>query len=1050
MTKYRLRLKNGRVIGPFIKTQLFELKAKSHIDGTEEAQIYPTGNWQPFKSLDIYEEVMDENRTVVHKAETEEKTFVIDLAKLREQKNEIEIQEHDVTSHSPVQELTETIRMSSEEVAKEVKKDQLSLEDLTDEVPAGFEIEIEEEETDAGNKTLINPVAQQEIEALRKKHKAEEDRLLALEKEKARQEEEKRRLAEEAAKPVVRDDSTQVIRLDHVNLLETAKEEEVKIEKEAKEIKKKKKLEEASENDDDEEEESKPKSKRTLLIGVAILAILYAFLFPGDEKPKKPPFEHLPPQIVFPIPFDKADSKLSAIKLENGKEAFKKGTYKDIVTAGLLFKVSYENNMENYEALNYLMRAYAEQLKSSKNGLADAQTVFNIVQSKRSTLSTDPNGAIGLNLFYMNIGKYDAAVDVIAKYLKLNPKNVTPDLFAFYLKSLIKVGKVDLAKQFYQALVKAPDKQRYVLDALIEYELLNQELGKAHEYIDDGMKKFPKLVEFYLKKADLLFSEKKFNEISPLLQKAEELNLEYNDLYRAKFLELQGLQLAYKGDVKNATTLLQASLKIKDSDELRMRLAELNGGTDPQNATDKLISESKAIKLLLEAKEFYNKKSYELALNYAAQASDAQPGFVSSQLFLAKVQLKMGFAEEGLKTLEDLIKKYPDNKEINFALTEGYINTYKFYDAKNRIAIMGSTDLKQTADFASMNAQLYLKMNDSLQAISWLRNSINLNPLNDNDIFLLAELLIKRANFDAATVLLNKCIELDPMNADYRIAYSKIIYETQDDQAAVGYLLGLLNDFGESPKILSEIAIFYYRSGKVKDFQAYKEKIEKLPVRDKALYEFLIKAALLDERYMDIPGYVENLLAIEPGDLESMMTAGRILFQENKFSEAAKWFKRVQDKLNTYPKVQYYIAKIKYLSKDYDGALEEVQKDMKANGENDADLVLMAQIYIEKNMLLEAENTFKKAQKLNSKNYEALIGMADLSTKRNNFDLALDLYKKAMIEKSDEPIIHKKVGDVYRLLGQGTLAMESYKLYLDMNPEAPDKKQIEAYIKIMQ
>lgn len=1048
MTKYRIRLKNGRVIGPFIKSQLFELKAKGRIEGNEEAQIYPTGNWQPLNSFDIYEELMDENRTTIQTPSHEE-TFVIDLAKLRAQKNEVEIEKIDVTSHNPVQDLTETVRMTPTQVEAEIKKDQVSIDDLTDEVAANIEVE---EDTDVGNKTLINPVAQQEIEALRKRHKEEEARLKALEEEKARLEEEKRKRAEEAAKPVVRDDSTQVIKLDHLNLLENAQAEEANIAKEAKEYKRKKKLEEASDDDDDEEQEDKGKShkKKTLLIGVAVLCILYAFLFPGDEKPKKPPFEHLPPQIIFPIPFDKADSKLSIIKLENGKEAFARGTYKDIVGAGLLFKVSYENNIENYEALNLLVRSYAEQLKSSKQRLVDAQTLFNIIQSKRSSLSMNPHGVIGLNLFYMNIDKYDAAVDVVAKYLKINPKNVTPDLFAYYLKSLIKVGKVDLAKQFYSALVNAPDKQRYVLDALIDYELLNQDLEKAHEYIDDGMKKFPKLVDFYLRKADLLFKEKKFENIPPLLQKAEDLNLEYNDLYRAKYLEIRGLLLAYKGDVKNATELLQGSLKIKDSDELRMRLAELNGGNDPQNATDKLIAESKAIKLLLEAKEFYNKKSYELALNYAAQASDAQPDFVPSQLFLAKVQLKMGFAEEGLKTLEDLIKKYPDNKEINFALTEGYINTYKFYDAKNRIAIMGSTDLKQTADFASMNAQLYLKMNDSLQAISWLRNSINLNPLNDYDIYLLAELLIKRANFDAARVLLNKCIELDPMNADYRIAYSKIVYETQDDQAAVGYLLGLLDDFGESPKILSEIAIFYYRSGKVKDFQAYKEKIEKLPVKDKALYEFLIRAALLDERYNDIPGYVENLLTVEPGDLESMMTAGRILFQENKLVDAARWFKRVQDKLNTYPKVQYYIAKIKYMDKDLDGALAEVQKDMKANGENDADLVLMAQIYVDKNMLVEAENTYKKAQKLNSKNYEALVGLADISTKRNNFDLALDLYKKAMAEKSDEPIIHKKVGDVYRLLGQGTLAMESYKLYLDMYPEAPDKKQIEAYIKIMQ
>ena len=55
-----------------------------------------------------------------------------------------------------------------------------------------------------------------------------------------------------------------------------------------------------------------------------------------------------------------------------------------------------------------------------------------------------------------------------------------------------------------------------------------------------------------------------------------------------------------------------------------------------------------------------------------------------------------------------------------------------------------------------------------------------------------------------------------------------------------------------------------------------------------------------------------------------------------------------------------------------------------------------------------------------------------------------------MTEKSDEPVIHRKIGDVYRLLGQGVLAVESYKLYLEMNPEASDKSNIEAYINLMQ
>jgi tetratricopeptide (TPR) repeat protein len=675
-----------------------------------------------------------------------------------------------------------------------------------------------------------------------------------------------------------------------------------------------------------------------------------------------------------------------------------------------------------------------------------------MIQSKRPFLAKDPNGVIGLNLFYMTINKPEAAADVVSRYLKLYPKNVTQDLFAAYLHSLLKLGRLDLAKQFSEALVKvkASDKNRYTLDALIELALLNQESELAMEYVNEGIKKFPHLVGFYLKKADLLLREKKFKEVEPLLGKCEDLGLEHNDLNRAKYLHMKGLFVAQQGDVKKATTYFAKSLEIEDSIELRMRLADLASSDDIQSDTDKLIAESKSIKLLNQAKDFFEKRSYELAVSYAAKASDAYPGYIPAELFLAKVQLRLGLAKQALKTLEDLIKKYPEDKSINLALIDTYIETFKFNDAKTRIGVLSGTDFKNSYEFASVNGRLYMQMGDPLQAISWFRNSINLNPLNDQDIFWLAELLIKRANFDAARILLNKCMELDPINPDYRIAYSKIVYEQQDDLEAIGYLLGLINEFGDNPKILAEIAIFYYRAGKIKDFQAYKEKLEKLPTKDKSLYEFLIKAALLDERYAEIPELVENLLRIEPGELEAMMTVGKVLFEDGKLVEAAKWFKRIQDKLETYPKVQYYNAKIEFLKKDYDSALKYVLADLKTNGDNDADLTLMAQIYVEKGDLTEAENLFKKAQKINPKAFDSLMGLADISTKRNNFDLALDLYKKAMNIKGDEPIIHKKIGDVYRLLGQGALAVESYKLYLEMNPEASDKNQIESYINLMQ
>lgn len=129
--------------------------------------------------------------------------------------------------------------------------------------------------------------------------------------------------------------------------------------------------------------------------------------------------------------------------------------------------------------------------------------------------------------------------------------------------------------------------------------------------------------------------------------------------------------------------------------------------------------------------------------------------------------------------------------------------------------------------------------------------------------------------------------------------------------------------------------------------------------------------------------------------------------------------------------------------------MKKVEQNIKENGENDTDLVLMAQIKQSKGDMVDAENLYKKAQKLNPRSYDALMGLADISTMRNNHDLALDLYKRASKIKVEEPIVHKKIGDVYRQLGQGTLAIEAYKIYLEMDPESPYKNNLESYINLM-
>ena len=52
--KYRIRLENDRVIGPFVEDEIIELFEKDHINGTEKCQIFPIGEW---KSIPTFETI---------------------------------------------------------------------------------------------------------------------------------------------------------------------------------------------------------------------------------------------------------------------------------------------------------------------------------------------------------------------------------------------------------------------------------------------------------------------------------------------------------------------------------------------------------------------------------------------------------------------------------------------------------------------------------------------------------------------------------------------------------------------------------------------------------------------------------------------------------------------------------------------------------------------------------------------------------------------------------------------------------------------------------
>jgi len=148
--------------------------------------------------------------------------------------------------------------------------------------------------------------------------------------------------------------------------------------------------------------------------------------------------------------------------------------------------------------------------------------------------------------------------------------------------------------------------------------------------------------------------------------------------------------------------------------------------------------------------------------------------------------------------------------------------------------------------------------------------------------------------------------------------------------------------------------------------------------------------------------------------------------------------------------VGFFKARIDVYLGDLDVALAELEKDRKANGANEEGIILMGDIRLRQEKYPEAEAHYKEALKMNHRSAGALRGMASIAFKRGQLDVALDLFRRGMEGEKDNPEAYRQLGEIYRLMGQPALAIESYKLYLKLLPDAPDKAQIEQHIRILE
>ena len=327
--------------------------------------------------------------------------------------------------------------------------------------------------------------------------------------------------------------------------------------------------------------------------------------------------------------------------------------------------------------------------------------------------------------------------------------------------------------------------------------------------------------------------------------------------------------------------------------------------------------------------------------------------------------------------------------------------------------------------------------------------AIKKDPLNDSYYYTMAKEFFRKKRFKDAKQFLSKCLDLDPDNVFYLSLQGAILYELEDADTAIGYLRDVLKEFPDHPKILGDIAMYYYRSGKTTEFKEYKKIIENLPRKDGDFYEFMIRSSEIEDNDQDVIYYSKKLIGTDPGNLKTRMKLGEYYLKTKKNNEALSEFLEISKRLKTYPKVHFNIARSYINLKQYDLALKSAKEEIVQNPTLPYGHYIAGEIFRLTGDNGKALPYFETAISKNSRLVPALMGLGFIKYKRNLLEPAREFYKRALKEEPNNPEIHKQLGYIYNASGQASLAAESFETYLRLDPGAMDKAEIEKYIRAL-
>jgi tetratricopeptide (TPR) repeat protein len=379
------------------------------------------------------------------------------------------------------------------------------------------------------------------------------------------------------------------------------------------------------------------------------------------------------------------------------------------------------------------------------------------------------------------------------------------------------------------------------------------------------------------------------------------------------------------------------------------------------------------------------------------------------------------------------------------------IQSYEWEEAQKAMDKFRKLNVSQSSiDKAA--GDMYAKQNRFPEAATFYRKAMSRESIDPDVYIAYGKVLMATKNFKDAPFFFALARRFDPLNSEPIILTAKSAAEVEGPDSGITYLQSELQKGSVArAELLAAIAELEIKKGRWGDAQNTLDQARQ--ANPEYAYPWKLQAQIyLNDENTDKKALDKALEAFKSysdrnsSDPSGYLSRYQIFMKKAQFDKAEAELDRIFTIYPKYPNLHYYKGIMYSNMGNHKLAATEYETELENNELSVPSLIALGKAKIELGDPKGALTHLAKAMGLQPKNAEAKMNAAIANHRLKNYAGAVALFQAAIQLDPGNPILYKRLGECYRDMGDLIAARGAFQKYLQMEPDAIDKAEIERYL----